>query len=159
TYPGWHVLGSIREMMLYRTRKTNNPLEKAAQAKAFIKFLAEAIGGKQAPAQQIMKGYLSFLEKELDHLSESSDAYLLHDELEKVNDPVYFHQFVAHAAQHQLLYVTDADFRTSMPHNLPPEAGDALRGLATDLVEMEQYVDFITNRSFRRTLLCHRAAS
>ena len=31
---------------------------------------------------------------------------LLHDELERVNDPVFFHQFAAHAAQHNLLYVT-----------------------------------------------------
>jgi methyltransferase-like protein/2-polyprenyl-3-methyl-5-hydroxy-6-metoxy-1,4-benzoquinol methylase len=159
TYPGWHMLGSIREMLLYRTRKVNNPLEKAAQAKQFLKFLTEAIGGKQAPTQQIMKGYLSFLERELAHLDESSDAYLLHDELERVNDPVFFHQFAAHAAQHNLLYVTDADFRVSMPHNLPPEAGDALRAIAGDLVEMEQYIDFVNNRSFRRSLLCHRAVN
>jgi methyltransferase-like protein len=37
----------------------------------------------------------------------------------------------------------------------PPEVQQTLRDISADLVEMEQYLDFLKNRTFRRTLLVH----
>ena len=45
-----------------------------------------------------------------ERLLERTDASLLHDELAEVNDAVYFHEFVAHAARHGLQYLAEADF-------------------------------------------------
>ena len=40
--------------------------------------------------------------------------------------------------------------------NFPPEVVQKLRALATTTVALEQYMDFLRNRTFRRSLLCHR---
>ena len=155
TYPGWHMLGGIRQMMLYHTRDVQDPREKVAQARQLLEFLIKALAGKNDGSVLLLKGYVNFLENELKHLNDSSDAYLLHDELEAVNDPVYFHEFAAHATRHGLQYVTDADFRMSLPTNFPAEVIKELREMAGNLVEMEQYIDYLDNRTLRRSLLCH----
>jgi methyltransferase-like protein len=80
---------------------------------------------------------------------------LLHDEMEQFNLPVYFHQFVERAAQHGLQYLVEADFPMVMPNGLPREVVDHLFKIAGNVLEMEQYMDFLRNRTFRRTLLCH----
>jgi methyltransferase-like protein len=39
--------------------------------------------------------------------------------------------------------------------DLSPEVQQTLQGLAEDLLQLEQYLDFLRNRTFRRTLLVH----
>jgi hypothetical protein len=39
--------------------------------------------------------------------------------------------------------------------NFPGQVGPALRRASTDLVQLEQYMDFVRNRTFRQSLLCH----
>ena len=157
-YPGWHLLGMVREMMLYRTRGMEDPAERAAEARAFIRLLAEAV-----PAEGAYGGFLhSYAEQVLPKLAgdpEGADALLLHDELEAVNNPVYFHDFVEHAAGHGLQYVCEAHLANVMPQRLPPEVVERLRGMAGDPIEFEQYMDFVKNRTFRESLLCHRELS
>jgi methyltransferase-like protein len=43
-----------------------------------------------------------------------------------------------------------------MPSRFPPEIGDHLRQISRDTVDMEQYLDFLNFRTFRRTLLCQQ---
>jgi methyltransferase-like protein len=40
--------------------------------------------------------------------------------------------------------------------HLARHVADALERVASDLVQMEQYMDFVRNRLFRQTLLCHQ---
>ena len=42
--------------------------------------------------------------------------------------------------------------------NFPPEVAQTLQRVATDIVRMEQYMDFVRNRLFRQTLLVHQGA-
>ncbi len=76
--------------------------------------------------------------------------------MEDNNQPVYFHEFAEHAARHGLQYLGEADFSTMMAANLPPEVTETLRGVATNIVHMEQYLDFLRKRPFRQTLLVHQ---
>jgi methyltransferase-like protein len=39
--------------------------------------------------------------------------------------------------------------------SLPPKAQEALRRVGNDPIILEQYMDFVRNQNFRRTLLCH----
>ena len=39
--------------------------------------------------------------------------------------------------------------------NFPSEVRDVLQMMAADVVHLEQYMDFLRNRTFRQTLLCH----
>ena len=153
TYPGWHTLDIIRNMMAYRTRNTTDPYEKSAQARQWISFMAHALKDRPETAYAaIFENYLSHRmtqTEDLDHL------VLLHDELDINNTPLYFHQFIERAEQHGLQYLVEADFPTVMPNELSPEVVEHLGKTARNTIEMEQYFDFMRNRAFRCTLLCH----
>src|SRR5262245_1145409 len=43
--------------------------------------------------------------------------------------------------------------------HFPPGVAQTMQLLAPDLVQTEQYIDFLRNRRFRQTLLCHRDVS
>jgi methyltransferase-like protein len=83
---------------------------------------------------------------------------VLHDELEENNQPFYFHEFAEHASAHGLTYLCEADFSSDFPGNFPANVSEGLMKMAHDMVEMEQYMDFLRLRSFRRPLLVHEAA-
>jgi methyltransferase-like protein len=83
------------------------------------------------------------------------DSYLRHESLEDVNEPLYFHEFVAKAKTHNLRYLGEAEFHTMLVGNLAPTVAATLERLAADQIDMEQYMDFVRNRTFRQTLLCH----
>jgi hypothetical protein len=79
--------------------------------------------------------------------------------LEDVNAPVYFHEFASQAAEHGLQYLAEAEFATMQLGNLPEPVSDGLRRISRSRVENEQYLDFLFNRAFRQTLLCHAEVS
>jgi len=148
TYPGWHYRGMIRDMMLYHTGQFSEPGQKALQARALLDFLSKSVPQEDA--------YGKMLKSELDLLSQQRDAYLLHDHLEDENEPIYFHQFAEQAAKHNLQYLSEAEFSTMLTTNFAPQIGDTLRRISNDIVRTEQYMDFVRNRAFRQTLLCHQ---
>jgi hypothetical protein len=84
------------------------------------------------------------------------DSLFLHDELEEVNDPCYFHEFVEDARQHGLAYVADAEFSTGLPNVLPDEVATNLAAIVPPNGDAGQYLDFVVNRTFRRSLLCQQ---
>lgn len=165
TYPGWHMLGALREMMLYHTRQITDPHERVAQARTLLQFLADSVPGSDDPYgtfldaySHLLQTYNTFVAREREK-EQRGDELLLHDELEAENNPVYFYQFAAHAADHGLQYLVEADFPRVVPTNLPPQAAQGLFKMAGDVIEMEQYMDFLRNRTFRQTLLCHQDVS
>ncbi len=159
TYPGWHMMSAIREMMLYHTRHVSEPQMRVAQARAFLEFLADSVEKKGDSYGNFIGAYGGFLKAEAEHLRASSDSYLLHEELEDVNEPVYFHQFIERAAEQGLQYLCEADFSSVFPNRFPQEVTNALLKMSHDIVEMEQHMDFLRNRTFRKTLLVHQGVS
>ena len=79
---------------------------------------------------------------------------MFHDHLEVVNQPVYFHQFAERAAAHGLQYIWESD-QGDRAGYLRKEVKETLDRLSTDLVRREQNIDFLINRRFRMSLLCH----
>lgn len=162
TYPGWHMMESMRRMMLYHIREIGEPAQRAAAAKELIGFLVQATGAASyrlssypAAYEQLLNGYYHGIL----NMPDRADSLFLHDELEAVNDPCYFHEFLAHAEQHELAYVADAEFSTGLPSALPDETSANLLALAQTngkSGDSGQYLDFVVNRTFRRSLLCHK---
>ena len=95
-----------------------------------------------------------FYKEAADRVNEYDLSYLVHEFLEDINNPVYFYEFVDQVRQHDLQYLADVNFRYALDVNLPPAVVEWVDGLARDRIEREQYLDFLTNRSFRQTLLC-----
>ena len=154
-YPGWHMLATIRDMMLYHTRNMVDPIERVAKARGVLKFLSESVPSADHVRSHLLNAYSKFLQNEMGRIGPRADSFLLHDELEEINNPLYFHEFVTLAEAHGLQYVTEVDFRGALPNFWPPEVVQALTQMATNVVEMEQYLDFLRSRTFRQTLLCH----
>lgn len=146
-YPGWHLRTIVRDLMRYYGQSFEDPVQRVEQARALLHFMA-----KSAP--DLTSPYSRLLASEAEGLSHAPDSYLFHEHLEEVNSPLYFHQFVERAAQHQLQYMSEA-WQHSLLDELPEEVRESLQGISQDLVQLEQYADFLTNRTFRRTLLCH----
>jgi len=161
TYPGWHMINIVRGLMLYRTRDVADPDMRATQARAVLDLIAGAGLPDSSAYGSFIKMYAQFLGGKLEDARPRQDALLLHDELEDVNDPVYFHQFAERAARRGLQYLGDAEFHTMAGgrESRRRETADAIGKLARSVVDAEQYMDFLSNRTFRQTLLCNEAVA
>jgi methyltransferase-like protein len=152
TYPGWHIRGIVRDMMRFHGGQFADPATRLAQAKALVEFVVNSSTAKDSPYERLLRS-------ELDFIGKHDDYYLHHDHLEEHNLPLYFHQFARKLAVNGLQYLGDADFVTMVSTNFAPEVAQTLQKLgAHDIVQMEQYMDYVRCRYFRQTLICHRAA-
>ena len=150
TQPGWGLRGLARDLMDYHARRFERPEERAREARRVLGFMASA-------AAPFDRTYANWLGEEFEYLRGRPDSYLLHDHLEAVNEPVYFHELAGRAAAKGLRYVSEVQSGVLAPEGLPPGVADGLRRLAADDVEFEQFLDFLINRKFRQSVFCHAA--
>ncbi|MEK7990637.1 MAG: class I SAM-dependent methyltransferase [Thiotrichaceae bacterium] len=149
TLPGWNMLKTTLDMMRYHQQHIDNSSveHRIAEARGLLQIAAD-IGQEQ------QSFYGVFLQERLQTLGQQSDDYLFHEYLEGINQPLYFHEFVTKSEQHELTYVTDVDFRSSL--NIKTKHQHVFNQLAKkDRVTREQYHDFLFNRSYRSSILCH----
>jgi methyltransferase-like protein/2-polyprenyl-3-methyl-5-hydroxy-6-metoxy-1,4-benzoquinol methylase len=148
TYPGWHIRGIVRDMMFYRGMQFQDPAAALTQAKSLVQFVAQATKGADTPYQRL-------LQSELKHITSMEDYYLHHEHLEENNQPLYFHEFARKVAVNGLQYLGDAEFSTMVSTNFSADVAKTLHELgAHDIIQMEQYMDFVRCRYFRKSLLC-----
>ena len=147
TYPGWHMRGVVRDMMRYHVAQFEDPATKIRQARSLLDFLIKsAATGTEA--------YGKVLADEASIVRKHSDTYLFHEHLEENNEPCYFHEFVDRAGRHDLQYLGEAEFPSMLARNFKAETFEILQ--AVPMLRQEQYMDFLRNRMFRRTLLIHK---
>jgi SAM-dependent methyltransferase len=144
--PGGFARQAVREMLRWHVRGLASPAEQIEEALALARFLSERLSARDACAQA--------LQAELEAAQAKPGGTFFHDDLADVNRAFFLHEFVADAARLGLRYVADADL-TDLAHTaLPPEARALLDAMTDDRLEREQYVDFLTARRFRQTVLC-----
>ena len=149
TNPGWRMRGMLRDIMLYHAGNFSDTGTKIAQSRALINFLSEAVAGQKS-------AYATLLKDEVELMRHWEDAYFRHDSLEEVNDPLYFHEFMSRANQAGLQYLAEVDVSTMVANNFSDKVKETLDKVGNDIIQREQYMDFIRNRMFRQTLLCHQ---
>ena len=156
TYPGWHARGMIREMMLFHVRNEPTPTARVAGARELLVRLSDAVAAtdKGGHSATDLAAFGSLLRHERDLLSRYPDAYFYHEHLERMNLPLYFHEFVARAAKHGLAYVSEALYSSSQPVAYPAAVADVVKSLAKDPTDVQQVLDFASNRAFRQSVLC-----
>jgi SAM-dependent methyltransferase len=143
-YPGCYLRRMAWEMLRFHTDHLEEPQERLAEARALARLIA---GGRRSDDDS---GAL--LRKEMESLAEREPSHLFHDDLATINDPVYFHQFVDHAAQHGLQFLAEAELHATGYGGLANSVRPVLDRL--DPLTREQYLDFIKSRRFRQSLLC-----
>ncbi|MGV2432224.1 MAG UNVERIFIED_CONTAM: methyltransferase regulatory domain-containing protein [Rickettsiaceae bacterium] len=148
TLPGWNMVRSIRDMMLYHSKDFANVEDQITQSILLLQFIRDSLEGSKTP-------YADILRNEVDILSGQPRNYLRHDHLEETNFQYYFHEFMSEASKNNMQYLGDVSLASMYVGNLPQKAQEKLKEV-TDIVRSEQYMDFITNRRFRSTILCRK---
>lgn len=146
-YPGWYTQQLFREMMLFHTQSTKDPVAKINQAKECLQLLQHLLQSEgETP-------YRQHLQPVLERLNKSTEDYLFHEHLEEYNQPLFFYQFVEQASRYGLHYVADTDGIALMfADTFPPKTAELLKQFDNQ-IHLEQYIDFLVNRMFRKTLL------
>ena len=147
TYPGWHLREAMRHMMRYHAAQFDDPTQRTAQAGALVGFLTRVVDPSGA--------YGQLLQRELELMQRTGADYVFHEHLEDVNAPLYFHELVERAHAQGLQYLGEADVHSMLTEGLAPEVVETLGRISPDIIRLEQYLDFVHNRQFRGTLLCH----
>ena len=147
TLPGWHMRKTLREFMLFHASSFGDGPPDVIQARALLDFMATHLPGENNPVGQ-------YLRAEIQQLSNDQDfSALAHDYLEQNNEPIYFSEFIARAQLEDLDYLGEAEFFSMLGGGISPDAKAKLSNEIKDIVRLEQYYDFMTNRSFRMTLM------
>lgn len=161
TFPGWHFNGLLRETMhkhLGASAAPATPSEQIRQARAVLDFFSTGapidrpvpggpFGGAYAQAWGAM------LKAFADATRALPDVALFHEQLADDITGLAFPEFVARARSAGLQYLGEAQVETMSTASLGPHVEMALRGIATDWIAAEQYLDVLRCRTFRQTLV------
>ena len=157
TYPGWHKMDSVRALLEFANKDidTLNHREKVRHGKT----VASKLGALMLEYDTVKTQQASFLQS-LRQTLQKQDCYVGHDHLEPVNTPVYFHQCMDHMAEHGFTYLCDCDLNLSFPDVYDETLRTKLQELAPhDPLAREQYIDFMLNTAFRKSLFTHKGAT
>lgn len=152
TYPGWHTMDEVRQLMMFsnRDKAQFNHKEKVLHGKT----IGSIVGSQILKYDNLKERNSKFLGA-LRSVMQKDEYYVGHDHLEPNNDPVYFYQFNDHLAAHNLAYLCDADLTLSMVRSFDADIADTLDKLApNDHVAQEQYLDFMLDTTFRKSIIC-----
>ena len=150
TWPGWRMRGVLRDLLLYHTRNIEAPGQRLNAALEFLEHFEPMLAQVDSNAAEYLLG-------ELARLKTSHASYLYHEYLEAYNQPQNISDFIATCERHGLDYLCDADLKSMFPSILGARVEQWLDQF-TDLTEQEQYLDYLTNRCFRQSLLCRADA-
>ncbi len=145
-FPGWRLRSVLREAMMFHGSSAQDPSEKIRLGREFLTQLSDLTNAGSA--------YGQMLRQEAQSLRLQEDYYVTHEYLETNNEPCYFSDFQKRAGLFNLSYLTECDLHLSIAETFGAETGQLLRTLSENRLDrMEQYIDFLTGRTFRQTLL------
>src|SRR5579884_2416342 len=150
--PGCYMRLMLRDMMLYHIGEESDPEARLARGRELLQFVMQSadIPDSSVPAMKL----------EARMLLEQPGHVLFHDELAPAYFALHFTDFAAHAAQHGLQYVGEANFFVMEAHGVSGDTRAELDAFSRGRrLAREQYLDFLRCRKFRQTLLCHAAAA
>jgi SAM-dependent methyltransferase len=145
-YPGWHIRGMVAEMMRMHTEGVADPRTRHKEGVAFLATLLRSLPEDDP--------YRSAVSAEAETFFKKNPMIAWFDEFSAENSPVYFTDFMRHAAAHGLQYVSDTD---PVRNRLTGEGRDLVDSIS-DPVMREQYIDFFQLARFREVVLCRDAA-
>ena len=157
TYPGWHTMEEVRQLMLFANRGYDELTHKEKVLRG--KTVGSLVGAQILNYDNLKERNSKFLGA-LRSVMQKDDYYVGHDHLEPHNDPCYFYQFNDHLKAHNLSYVCDADLTLSMVRTYDDSIADKLEKLAPNSqADQEQYLDFILDTTFRKSIICKERAA
>lgn len=154
--PGWHFRKGVRDMMVYHGRYFPTVEERAQQARALVDFVAE--GGANLAAELAgLAISTQAVAAVREVIARYPDYYVVHEFLESDNRAFYLYEFVDQIEGHDLQYLGDTSLAAMVSGNLPPAIAETLERISVSAVALEQYRDFLVNRTFKHSLICSNA--
>ena len=155
TYPGWHAQMVLRDAMMLYSSQYEKPEEKRANIRDGIRYFKDFF--KVANNE-----FSAYHTKRLSALEKNPSRYLYHEFLEEHNHPLYIKDFIQNVNNEGLQYVSDALLAFDSPVLLGEKRNAYISDQISDKsdrAERLQYMDFMLNQRFRRSLLCHSSQS
>lgn len=157
TYPGWHTMDEVRQLMLFANRGHDESTHKEKVLRG--KTVGSLVGAQILNYDNLKERNSKFLSA-LRSVMQKDDYYVGHDHLEPHNDPCYLYQFNDHLKANNLAYVGDADLTLSMVRTYDESIADKLEQLAPNSqADQEQYLDFMLDTTFRKSIICKASAA
>jgi methyltransferase-like protein len=145
-YPGNHLRKLAQKPMQFVTAKFSDPVEKVNNAVSFLKFLSEET--TETDVFQLI------LQAELENIVQRLLPDIFHDDLAEINQPFYFTEFVEQLKKQNLQFLSETKLSMMSTQSFSPRAKSFLES-HENIIEREQYIDFLRNRYFRKSLICH----
>jgi methyltransferase-like protein/cyclopropane fatty-acyl-phospholipid synthase-like methyltransferase len=148
-YPGWKLRGVLRDAMQFHSATAQNAAEQVALGRDFLNQLSN-ISNAGTPYGQMLR-------HEAKQMAAAEDYYIAHEYLEANNEPCYVSDIFKRLDVFNLAFLSEADVHLTIAENFGAETGALLRSLSGNGLErMEQYIDFLTGRTFRQSILVRK---
>jgi len=149
--PGWRLKGVLRDLLLYHVRNVDQPVQRLEKAQELLRIIGPSLSNAG-------NTLIRFMAEQIHKLANEDPSYLYHEYLELTNQPMLFSEFVDMANRHGLQYLCDSELYTMFASSLGGQTAEFIEGF-DELVEQEQYMDFLRGRGFRQSILCHDTAT
>ncbi len=151
-FPGWRLRAVLRDAMMFHGATSDDPVQRLALGRDFLAQLG-SITNAGSPYGQMLR-------HEAQIMTGMEDYYVTHEYLETNNEPCYVGDFLKRLDIFNLSFLTEADVHLTIAENFGAETGALLRNLSGNKLErMEQYIDYLTGRTFRQSLLVRKDQS
>jgi len=147
TFPGWRLRGMLRDVLRFHVRSLASPRDRLAAASSALNEYQRALDGQDDPVSRQMRDDIA-------RLRTRHPSYVYHEFLVDDNRPMLFGEFIEQAASHGLQYLCESELHTMFGDYFSPAAQAWIDSREGTLAQ-EQAMDFLRNRAFRQTLLCH----
>ncbi len=148
-FPGWKLRSVLRDAMQFHGSTAQSATEQVALGRDFLNQLG-SITNAGTPYGQLLR-------QEAQMMTGHEDYYVAHEYLEGTNEPCYVADLFKRLEVFDLAFLTEADLHLTIAENFGTETGALLRTLSGNgLARMEQYIDFLTGRTFRQSLLVRK---
>jgi SAM-dependent methyltransferase/methyltransferase-like protein len=148
--PGWRMFQIVRDCAILHAGAEETHAGRAGQVRQlldiFKKYTLESTS------------YGQIWRNEAQRMQNLPDGYLVHELFEEDNSPCTFLEFAAAATRHGLTYLGETNIGATIPEAMVPQAAQVIRDLSgSEVLWAEQYIDMMSGRTFRQTLLVHEA--
>jgi SAM-dependent methyltransferase len=149
TFPGSVHNQIARELAMFHSRGVADEEQLVNGGRGILRFMLQ--NAVASPA------YRKMLHEAHEKMTHAAWQYVCHDDLAAVCQPFYFWEFMAKASRAGLEYLGDTESKGMWAGSDDPLRRKVME-VSNDMVECEQYMDFLVNRVFRASVLCRQGA-
>ena len=151
-YPGWHIRSIARDLMAFHAGHFENPADKIANVRGLMNAIDKTIADRESVFGRILSDEARAFDK-------GDEYYLIHEFLDPINQPYYFHQFASLIQPCNLQWIGESNIVYSHLGHYSKPIEELILSCSQDPQEREQYLDFLINRQFKSSVIAHKLAN